>query len=137
MTKLTFAILATLSLAAISLTAQTVSSITVTVPFNFSAGTSALPAGEYTVRIGLAPNTLWIRSADSKMNLVLLSNSARFKPTPGTAHLMFNRYGDHYFLSQISDGTGSGSELPKSPAEREQIAASRTSPALVAVAATR
>jgi hypothetical protein len=55
--------------------------------------------------------------------------------TPGRIEFKFNRYGDRYFLSQISASDG-GWGLPKSEVEKELIA-QRASPKPVAVVASR
>jgi hypothetical protein len=136
MTKATFAILAALSLVATSLVAQSKPPIKVSVPFNFVAGAKTLPAGEYQVQAD-GPSVVWIRSADFKTNLNLISNSAQNAQMYGVAALKFNRYGDRYFLSQIWMGSNLGQELPKTRAEREQIAATGPSHAVVALTAER
>jgi hypothetical protein len=46
--------------------------------------------------------------------------------------LIFNRYGDRYFLSQLFDGNPDGRELSRSAAEREaKIAAATPAKAIV------
>jgi hypothetical protein len=136
MKRATFAILATLSLAATSVVAQSGPPIKVNVPFNFVAGAKALPAGEYRVQAN-GPNLVWIRSADYKTTLNLLANSAESAEMNGVAALKFNRYGDRYFLSQIWMGSRLGQEVPKTRAEREQIAATGPFHAVVALTAER
>ncbi len=136
MTKPTLVILATLSFAATSLVAQSQPPIKVNVPFNFVAGAKALPAGEYRVQVN-GPSVVWIRSADYKTTLNLIANSAENARMNGVAALKFNRYGDRYFLSQIWMGSNLGQEVPKTRAEREQIAATGPSHAVVALTAER
>jgi hypothetical protein len=136
MKRATFAILATLSLAATSLVAQSSTPMKVNVPFNFVAGAKTLPAGQYQVQTD-GPNVVWIRSADFKTTLNLIPNSTENPQMHGVAALNFNRYGDRYFLSQIWMGSNLGKELPRSRAEREQIAATGPSHAVVALTAER
>ena len=135
MTRSMFVILAAASLAACSLMAQS-ASLRVTVPFDFVAGSSSFPAGEYLVQTSHAPNQVVVRSADAKKNAIMLSHGAQATSTPGQAELVFNVYDGRYFLSQVWTGDSSlGQELPASRAERQQIAA-RRSAKTVTLAAT-
>ena len=136
MMRSTFGILATLSLAATSLSAQSKPLMTVNVPFSFAAGAKALPAGEYRVR-AMAHNVVAIQSADYKTSVMLVSNSTENTNMDGLGGLTFNRYGDRYFLSQIWMGSNRGEELPKSRAEKEQLAAANADQARVTLAAGR
>ena len=136
MMRSTFGILATLSLAATSLTAQSKPLMTVNVPFNFAAGAKTLPAGEYRVS-AMARNVVAIQTADYKTTVMLVSHSTENTNMDGLGGLTFNRYGDRYFLSQIWMGSNLGQEVPKTRAEREQIAATGPSHAVVALTAER
>lgn len=137
MKRATFAILATLSLAATSLVAQSSTPMKVNVPFNFVAGAKTLPAGEYSVQADGSSRLVWIRSADYKTTLNLIANSAENAQMNGVGALNFNRYGDRYFLSEIWMGSNIGRHLPKTRAEREQIAATGPLHAVVALTAGR
>lgn len=121
MMKATFGILATLSLAATSLMAQSAPTVTVNVPFNFAAGAKTLPAGEYQIQTDRGGLVL-IHSKDFKSAVNLIAHPAEDTQMNGVAALRFNRYGDRYFLSQIWSGGDRGRELPKSRAEKEQLA---------------
>ena len=136
MMRATFGILATLSLAATSLMAQSKPLMKVNVPFNFVAGAKTLPAGEYQVQ-AYQPHLVSIRSTDFKTSLNLISNSAENPQMNGVGALKFNRYGDRYFLSEIWTGSNLGQELPKSRAEKEQIAATPAHQGTVTLAAGR
>lgn len=136
MKRATFVILATLSLAATSLVAQSKPVIKVNVPFNFMVGAKTLPAGEYRIQTE-RPNLVLIQSTDSKSNTNLTAHSAQDTQMNGVAALRFNRYGDRYFLSQIWTGSDQGQELPPSRAEKEQIAAVPTHQGTVTLAAER
>ena len=136
MNRATFGILATLSLAATSLLAQSKPLIKVNVPFNFVAGAKTLPAGEYQVHAE-RPYLVLIQSMDSKSNMSLITHSAEDRQMNGVGALRFNRYGDRYFLSEIWSGSNVGQQLPKSRAEKEQIAALPTHQGIVTLAAER
>jgi hypothetical protein len=126
--------LATLSLSAvlgpISLWAQ--GPIHVTVPFDFTVGAKSLAAGEYRVN-QQAPHVLAIQSVNGQASMLIMTNAAQSGAVPGQAVLTFNKYGDRYFLSQVS-ANDHGWELPKSTVEKELIA-KRASPQPVVLSA--
>jgi len=136
MKRATFSILATLSLAATSLMAQSMPTITVNVPFNFAVGAKTLPAGEYQVQTD-RPGLVLIHSKNFKSAVNLITHSAEDTQMNGVGALKFHRYGDRYFLSQIWTGGDVGRELPKSRAEKEQIAAVPPHQGSVTLAAER
>ena len=91
------------------------------VPFDFTVANKDFRAGECQVRkINSAGNVLSIESADAKSQLVTLTNATG--PAKGEelkAKLVFHRYGNRYFLSQVwVAGEMSGRELEKSKQER-------------------
>jgi hypothetical protein len=101
-------------------------SLTVQVPFGFHVGNSMLPAGEYIVSTDVAPGVVRVRSADAKSSVMVLSMAAQTSATPTTGKLVFNKYGDEYFLSQIwRQGSNTGNELRKSRREVEIAASAR------------
>jgi hypothetical protein len=92
------------------------------IPFDFVVGSKEFKAGKYTVsRLsdGRSDSTLVIRSADDGEVANFNVNNVYGKGEP-EAKLVFNRYGNQYFLAQIFDGESElGSALGKSKAERE------------------
>jgi hypothetical protein len=113
-------------LAAASMYAQGSQKLTVQVPFGFHVGNSMLPSGEYIVSTDVAPGVVQVRSADFKSSVMILSNSAQTSTTPSEGKLVFNKYGDEYFLSQIwKAGNNTGNELRKSRREVEVAAIAR------------
>jgi hypothetical protein len=107
------------------------------IPFSFAVNGKTLPAGEYNLYQGGTPGTMIVQSIDQNAGAVVLVVSAT-APSAGkdTARLVFNGYGDRYFLSQIWTGDGQGSQLPVTSPERELIAR-RNSPSEKVVAAVR
>lgn len=147
MKKQAFRIFATLSLLAImglsSVYGQIVHALKFNAPFDFIVGKTTLPAGEYTVeldRIGLAADTgsrLLIRSADDRLCAAVMTMPVQALAIQAKAKLVFNRYGDQYFLSQVwTPGDNVGRELPQSHVERE-LAKSASKVEKAAVAARR
>jgi hypothetical protein len=88
------------------------------IPFDFNAGTTQLAAGHYMVT-SLSPATVTLRS-DSGQSVTITTHSAETLNPTVPARLVFHRYGDVYFLSQLwGPGQDIGRELPRSAAEKE------------------
>ena len=101
----------------------------VNIPFDFVAGDRALPAGEYTVAVSGPLHTLILNDRKDSASAILDSQAVRAADAQSQSKLIFNRYGDRYFLSQVwSEGNYSGRQLFKSAREKEmaQIAKSET-----------
>jgi hypothetical protein len=92
-----------------------------TIPFEFTAGNSTLPAGDYTIsRNENTPGMMLIRSDDSHSTVFFGVENTYTLQIPKQTELIFNKVGDRYFLSQIwVAGEDLGRELPKSRAERD------------------
>jgi hypothetical protein len=88
------------------------------IPFPFTVGKSAAPAGQYTFDI-VSPGVLRIRSADHTANVMVLTFGVASKKNQEQATIVFNRYGDAYFLSQFHYPGRDGRALPKSTREVE------------------
>src|SRR5215470_18696555 len=74
------------------------------IPFDFMVGKKRLPKGEYLIESLNDAGTLTIRNA--KRGKAVTFNTIRHKPTDGPkSKLIFNRYGDQYFLARIWDGS--------------------------------
>lgn len=106
-----------LTLAIANVSAQTPTGAEVNIPFDFVAGTANLKAGTYTVTRN-SGNALKIRSTDGKNTVLIqapLTIGARdFK---SGERLVFNRYGNEYFLNQVWLSVDRGRQLLPSKAE--------------------
>jgi hypothetical protein len=72
------------------------------VPFNFIAGHTRFPAGQYELlSTGNGDNVLEIRSLNSKDAALVLSNSCESRDAAAQTKLVFHRYGNRYFLSAV------------------------------------
>jgi hypothetical protein len=92
---------------------------TFTVPFDFVAGPTALPAGEYHISNGPALGTLSFRGGDRHTVQVSAGNIETLDASVHTK-LVFHRYGGRYFLSQLwIEGENLGREVPIGSQERE------------------
>lgn len=102
--------------------AQSAGNVSVTIPFEFSAGTKTLPAGDYNVRRTLQGGSVVMRIQDKNNAVALFLPNAR--PVAGSniqaeSKLVFSRYGNEYFLSQIwIAGRSTGAELHRTTRER-------------------
>ena len=121
MKKQLFALLGLgLLLATASAFAQTVA-LKANIPFNFIVTGKTLPAGEYTIQsVDMQGRVLSIRDLDLHSKSIVISNRCESQNASAQTKLVFHRYGDRYFLSQIwRAGRNSGYELPRSTREVE------------------
>ena len=93
----------------------------VNIPFAFVAGNATLPAGEYRVqKLDGNSAVVLIRCSDASAAAMVLSNAAQAKEPQTQSKLIFKRYENRYFLSQVwTAGSIRGRELLKSRAEKE------------------
>jgi hypothetical protein len=99
----------------------------VNVPFAFTAGKAALPAGEYRIQkpTGDSP-ALLIQRTDGSAAAIVISFAASPNADQVESKLVFHRYGDHYFLSQVWRADAArGRQFPVTAQEEEQALALR------------
>jgi hypothetical protein len=107
-------------LAAASLFAEAAHKVEANVPFAFHVGEKVFPAGRYTVDV-FPSNLLLVRMADSSQSTAILTSSAGSVTKSTKATLVFNRYGDQYFLFQVwTTDDYVGRELYKTKRELRQ-----------------
>lgn len=101
--------------------------IVVNVPFEFTAGRMTLPAGEY--RVAKPANdsaVLLIERTDRGPAAMVLCSAAQANRLPAHSKLIFHRYANRYFLSEVwVAGESRGRELPVSAKEKELALAAR------------
>ncbi|HYL13596.1 MAG TPA: hypothetical protein VEV41_11205 [Terriglobales bacterium] len=124
----------TILLAAGSVYAQT-RRVVANVPFDYMIGNKALPAGQYDIQPAGDLGVLAIVGTDHAT--FATSYRAQASKPAEQSKLVFHRYGNRYFLSQIwIQGSEVGRELPKSRLEKEEmIRAANRAPETVVVAA--
>lgn len=112
-----------LMLTSVSVAAQSERSEITSIPFNFTAGEKTLPAGEYVAKPDRKSSGVWvIQSRDGRVSAFFTTNAVQASKTQQRTRLIFNRYGDQYFLSQIwITGNNSGRELFMPSVERELV----------------
>ena len=90
-----------------------------TVPFSFVAGSTNLPAGDYTIELNRRKGAMILRSEDrSGNNALMLTNNSESARNPGKTYAIFQRYGTHYFLAEVWR-QGAGQTLIPGKLERE------------------
>jgi hypothetical protein len=98
--------------------------IRINIPFSFAVGQKSFPAGEYTVE----PNTknslnVWLLEGEQgKDAIVFTTNSVRSGRNNEESKLVFAKYGDQYFLSQVwTAGDQNGRELNVTSSEKQLV----------------
>jgi hypothetical protein len=112
--------------------------VKVSIPFNFVVQGQTLPAGSYSLRsITRDGKTLMVESADRQERAMInIIDAESLKPADHTK-LVFHRYEDRYFLSQVwIAGNNRGRQLPKSAREAE-VAMDYPAQNVVLIAAAR
>ena len=109
-------------LAVANLHAQSSREQTANIPFSFTVADKTFPAGEYRVE-RLNPSSdkaaIAIKSADGHMSKIVLTMPVQSNVTRETARLVFNHYGDQYFLAQVwTPADNTGLAVPESKTER-------------------
>jgi hypothetical protein len=90
-----------------------------TVPFNFTIGDQALPSGTYTIGSSVnAPSVLEIRNRAKKVELLSMGQPGQNNPRHDNT-LVFHKYGNQYFLSEIrTEGSSMNIHFPTTKAEK-------------------
>lgn len=124
-----------------SLFAQSAPSLTVVLPFDFQVNNQRFPAGKYQVNGAAGGVAVLLQGVDTKRAGFSTTGPVSRNHALPVGTLVFHRYEDRYFLSQIwMPGDYSGRSLPRSSAEREMArriasASPDTKPVVVAVLA--
>jgi len=98
--------------------ASPVVTVRVDVPFAFSVNNQVLPAGSYEIVQNDNTSMLTIRNQSDRKSTIFGVSTTEERRVPAEAKLVFKRYGDQYFLSQVWT-LDSGRDVRKSRSERE------------------
>ncbi|MGB6901086.1 MAG: hypothetical protein WBE12_20995, partial [Candidatus Acidiferrum sp.] len=102
--------------------AQAQENMKVTIPFDFVAGNRSLPAGEYSVNVSGQTHMLILVDRKDGAPTILGAHDVVAREPQSQSKLIFNRYGDRYFLSQVwMQGNSRGRQLSKSAREKEIV----------------
>ena len=105
----------------VAATAQMTRQMTVTVPFAFYVGKTALPAGTYNIyRTSTPTGGFLIRDNKGHAKVVFNTQQVQSGKSQSGARIEFRRYSDKYFLGSVwAAGNNIGRELQQSRLERE------------------
>jgi hypothetical protein len=115
------ALVITLTMNPIKAQAQITGTLEADIPFQFHVGNTKLPAGKYTIRVvdNSDLSVMEISSADGSTSALFDVRNAQAKSTPGKSELIFNKYGQRYFLARLFDEFNpDGSAVVKSGYEK-------------------
>ena len=102
-----------------SLHAQTMN-MQASIPFDFQIGSTVLPSGEYSIRH--SAGVLYVKQTNGaqKGGMFLTVGEDRPAGAKAAPTLLFNRYGDTYFLSKVWSAESTEAQAtPKTPREKE------------------
>ena len=123
--------------------AQSVEKMVINIPFDFSVRDRNFPAGEYIVKRA-SPNgtSLQLETQDRRTAIFILPHGTlQDKAKEDRGKLVFNKYADLYFLSEVwMTGDGGGRHIPMSRTERSlrrELARQKSQPQQVTTAAHR
>jgi hypothetical protein len=85
--------------------AQIVGDLVVNIPFQFHAGSTRLPPGKYVIHMldSTDLTIMEISSADGSTSALFNVQSAKANSAPAKSELVFNKYGNRYFLAELFD----------------------------------
>jgi len=101
--------------------AQIIGDLEVNIPFQFHAGNTKVPAGQYVIHMldDSDLRIMEISSADGSTSALFEVQDAEANSTPAKSELIFNKYGNRYFLAKLFDeGNPSGSQVLMSRYEK-------------------
>jgi len=100
----------------------------VSVPFTFAVEGHSLPAGEYLVLTVTPERSIRIVSADGKHSAIV-NTLPNYAKSPSTrSRLVFNKYGNEYFLAQVWTAGQNVARNPLSTKRAMEIASSGGTP---------
>ena len=106
-----------LAMSTISAQGQIIGELVANIPFTFHAGGAKLPPGKYTIHVLDNSNLglMEIQSADGRTAALFQVREAQDSTEPKKSELVFNHYGNRYFLSKLfDDGDKVGSAVVES-----------------------
>ena len=103
-----------------TLRTQNAEALVVSIPFAFTAGRVALPAGEYRVQKSPANSVILIRRTGQSGSAFVTFTPAVANAKQVQSKLVFHRHGNRYFLSELCmAGYSSGNEFAPTPERKE------------------
>ena len=114
----TFTLWSFFVIGAASLNAQSAHELRVNIPFEFNVSNRTVPPGDYIMHV--LANALQIRQRDGHVVALTPSTASTKAEAAKEAQVMFHRYGDEYFLSEVvMPYSNSGIKLVQSKNEQK------------------
>jgi hypothetical protein len=101
--------------------AQIIGGLEANIPFSFYAGNTKLPAGEYRIQVldNSDLSLMEISRVDGTVSALFQIQDAESNSQPTKSELIFNKYGDRYFLTKLFDQDNrNGSQVIESRYEK-------------------
>jgi hypothetical protein len=97
-------------------------SVTVNIPFNFSANDQKVPAGIYRISLQAPRYLSFVDTQSTKKQYLMLVQPTGEQNSQDGGHLTFRRYGDSNYLYQVwMPGKGEGRQFVRSRAEQDTL----------------
>jgi hypothetical protein len=110
-------------------------SVTVSIPFDFSANDQKVPAGTYRVSLEAPRYLSFVDTQSTKTQYLMLVQPTGEQNSKDGGRLTFRRYGDSNYLYQVwMPGQGVGRQFARSRTERETLRGLKSSFAYVQLA---
>ena len=126
MNSIAMMVAAAIGLGSTGLYAQ--SKVEANIPFDFTVKGKTMPAGRYQLARNLsAPDTIEISNVSGGRSVLVVTYKAlTAQPGAEAPRIVFNQYGNRYFLSEL--WTSDGTERRVTPAKMEQELKASTTP---------
>jgi hypothetical protein len=109
-------------------TAAPAQSVTVRIPFNFSANNQEVPAGIYRISLQEPRYLSFVDTQSTQKQYLMLVQPTGEQNSQDGGRLTFRRYGDSNFLYQVwMPGQGEGWQFVRSRAEQNTLRALKSS----------
>lgn len=103
-------------------TAAQAQSVTVSIPFNFSANDQKVPAGTYRISLQAPRYLSFVNTRSTKKQYLMLVQPTGEQNSQDGGRLTFRRYGDSNYLYQVwMPGQGEGRQFVRSRAEQDTL----------------
>lgn len=97
-------------------------SVTVNIPFNFSANDQKVPAGRYRISLQAPRYLSFVDTQSTKKQYLMLVQPTGEQNSQDGGRLTFRRYGDSNYLYQVwMPGRGEGRQFVRSQAEQDTL----------------
>jgi hypothetical protein len=110
-------LMAVIGSAALTTKAQSSLGVRANVPFDFNVGDKTLSAGKIAAR-EMAPGALAISNVDKAQHAIRIAHGLTSSNQTGRGKLVFRKYGNRYYLTQVWIPGYNGLEFQKSKTQR-------------------